>query len=508
VVNRALGRAAACVVVAACLVGGWTSTAPAAKSLKVVAGGGIDPIYCDSNDADGFYGFAIEQSTSGTTTEYTNCSDNEVLEYDWSGQYPGGGAYPIAGITHADALAWDGGRHALWVCADGTRVGTFTPTYPDSAPFVQHFVSAGCATALAYDAVDDTLFTSDGSGVVQHWTAGGTLLASTDITAQLGGSHVRSMTYGGLLFVSTDSGDVYSLTARLRSPKLLGNVGSDVIDLECDDAGPSDVLFVAKSATTPSGYRTSSFTGYGVKDGTCRTGGGNKPDIRPVAELAPTPDTGPAPLTVALDASGSHDPDGTIGSYSFAHGEILPDWDQLGQQTSPIATWTYETPGVFYPGVSVVDDLGLWGAAGAGGRVIVTSSQPCVPGGRPAAAATSLISRLSYRAALFEIDVDTTNPGCSDDTVRSVQFQLPPGASLGEGYTQLDGRPYTTDAHPNAHGVVRFRTPFTSHADGAMSRIRIFLKVDAPGTYVFGGTVTLGDGTKVAIAPRTITATP
>jgi hypothetical protein len=490
------------VVLATCLSAGWASTASAAKKLKVVTSGGIDSIYCTSNDAEGFFGFAIEQDANGSTTEYASCSDNEVVQYDWSGQYPGGGMDPMTGISRVGALAWDGGRHALWACADGNRVGTYTPAFADSIPFEQRFVSAGCETALAYDAVDDSVFTSDGSGVVQHWTAGGTLLSSTDLTAQLGGSHVRAMTFGGSLFVSTDTGDVYRLTAKLRRPTLLGNVGSEVVDLECDDAGPTDVLFVATQHTAPQGSSLSSFTGYGVKDGTCRTGGGNKPDVRPVVELAPTPDTGPAPLTTALDASGSHDPDGAIGGYYFYHGERLPDWLQLGGQSTPIATWTYTTPGVFHPSVGVFDDLGLWGST-AVGTVVVTTGQPCVPGGRPTATFDpSSESFSSGYYGLFELRV--TNPGCEDETVRSVEVKLPPGGVPHDPTWELDQVEWADGLHPDARGLIRVNKPFTSHADGATDRILMDVHVPTAGTYQLTATITLGDGTKVAATPATL----
>jgi PKD repeat protein len=80
----------------------------------------------------------------------------------------------------------------------------------------------------------------------------------------------------------------------------------------------------------------------------------NAPQAAPTANATATPDSGPAPLQVILDGSGSSDSDGTIVSY---------EWD-LGDGTTasgPVVTHTYATPGTYVATLTVTDDDGLTG---------------------------------------------------------------------------------------------------------------------------------------------------
>src|SRR6478735_5759776 len=62
--------------------------------------------------------------------------------------------------------------------------------------------------------------------------------------------------------------------------------------------------------------------GMALVAGACSspTPGGNG-NQSPVAQITATPDAGAAPLDVALSSAGSHDPDGTIASYSWDFGD-------------------------------------------------------------------------------------------------------------------------------------------------------------------------------------------
>jgi hypothetical protein len=78
----------------------------------------------------------------------------------------------------------------------------------------------------------------------------------------------------------------------------------------------------------------------------------------PLASLIASPVSGPAPLTVNFDASGSSDLDSgdTIASYTFSFGDGTPDVTQA----SPLISHTYTHPGnSFFAVLRVTDSRGL-----------------------------------------------------------------------------------------------------------------------------------------------------
>jgi len=91
--------------------------------------------------------------------------------------------------------------------------------------------------------------------------------------------------------------------------------------------------------------------------------------IPPVASMTITPPVGAEPLLVSADASGSHDPDGTIATYRFDFG----DGTVVGPQASPIATHTYAA-GNWTASLIVTDNDGAARAASV--LVAVTASSP------------------------------------------------------------------------------------------------------------------------------------
>lgn len=76
------------------------------------------------------------------------------------------------------------------------------------------------------------------------------------------------------------------------------------------------------------------------------------PKAAPTAAAVATPSTGPAPLAVTLDASGSSDSDGTIVSYSW-------DLGDGGSASGAVVNHTYSTPGTYVATVTVTDNHGL-----------------------------------------------------------------------------------------------------------------------------------------------------
>jgi hypothetical protein len=93
----------------------------------------------------------------------------------------------------------------------------------------------------------------------------------------------------------------------------------------------------------------------------------------PVAALTVSPQSGTAPLAVTADASGSHDPDGSIASYSinFGDGTVA---------STATATHTCSAAGTFTITATVTDNLGA--SSSASQQVSVSAPPPptCTPG--------------------------------------------------------------------------------------------------------------------------------
>ena len=91
----------------------------------------------------------------------------------------------------------------------------------------------------------------------------------------------------------------------------------------------------------------------------------------PVAEIHAEPREGTAPLRVAFDASGSHDPDGALVSYEWAFGDGA---SAQGERVEHV----YEAAGVFTATLAVVDEDG----AEATASVEIRVAEPKPQGGR------------------------------------------------------------------------------------------------------------------------------
>jgi glucose/arabinose dehydrogenase len=81
----------------------------------------------------------------------------------------------------------------------------------------------------------------------------------------------------------------------------------------------------------------------------------------PTAVIAASPTNGPAPLTVSFDGTGSADPEGKPLSYSW---DLNGD-GTFGDATSPTASYTYTTAGVYHPSLRVTDNQGASDTASA-----------------------------------------------------------------------------------------------------------------------------------------------
>lgn len=91
------------------------------------------------------------------------------------------------------------------------------------------------------------------------------------------------------------------------------------------------------------------------------------PNVAPTAAIVGGPATGPAPLVVSFDGSGSADPDGDVVSYNWDFGDGSP------AKLTPGATHVYETPGTYTATLTVTDDGGAIDTATV--QTVVTPNQ-------------------------------------------------------------------------------------------------------------------------------------
>lgn len=172
-----------------------------------------------------------------------------------------------------------------------------------------------------------------------------------------------------------------------------------------DDVGPAVHLGFAPSDDGPALYYTT-YAGDGQVRRIRSTEGGNQP---PVADLVAEPASGPSPLEVTLDATGSADPDGDALTYAF----------DPGDGSAPVATdeatttHTYTAEGPFTASVVVTDARGARSAP---------ATADVAPGSLPPEAAITAPAEGARYAVGDEITLRGTGEDPEDGTL--------PGAAL------------------------------------------------------------------------------
>jgi len=143
-------------------------------------------------------------------------------------------------------------------------------------------------------------------------------------------------------------------------------------------------------------------------------------DAPPAAALTLSPSSGPAPLNVSADASGSRDDDETpIATYAFDFG----DGTVKGPQAAATAEHRYRDPGAYTVKVTVTDTAGL--SATATTQVSVTEVADAPP------AATLTVTPGSGRAPLT-VTADASSSTDTDQTpIASYKFDFGDGSVTG-----------------------------------------------------------------------------
>ncbi len=199
----------------------------------------------------------------------------------------------------------------------------------------------------------------------------------------------------------------------------------------------------------------------------------------PVAALTVNPSSGNAPLNVTADASGSHDPDGSIVSYRFDFG----DGTVVGPQASSQAGHTYAA-GSWTCTVTVTDNGGLTGSASKGVTATGVDHPPVVTAPATASGPENTVITVNVTASdpdgnpITSLTADLTGLPAGNNAV------FTPNASKTAG--TLTWTPKFGDMRATPYNV-------TFTASNAMS-----------GSASTAITVTKGDHPPVVVAPSTV----
>jgi hypothetical protein len=252
-----------------------SGTAPAATgdNLRTITANQNGTDCADANrtgDATGAIGTGI--AFDGTNLLLSCWSDNTVVEVS-----PLDGSqvtiHQISGVSGLGALAWDNTDQQLWACKDppGSVVGTIDLV---TNTFTTKFTSAGCTDGLAYDANDDTIWSSaDAAPSIEHYQLDGTLISSTSLVGEIGNSMNSGIAVGGaMLYLANNGGQqIYEVAKDFSTFNLFASFPRRLEDLECDN-----ITFLpdGKAAIWSNDAYDNILNAWEIPFGVCLFGGG------------------------------------------------------------------------------------------------------------------------------------------------------------------------------------------------------------------------------------------
>src|SRR6266516_1126491 len=170
---------------------------------------------CASVDPEGHHNsVGVGIAFDGTNLLISCYSDNTVTAVS-----PATGAqvaiHSITGASFLGALAWDNGRQLLWACSGFNTIGTIDLA---TNVFTPAFTVNGCFDGVAYDASDDTLWSSpDATNDVTHSSVTGTSLGEFFPALPCGNSGIA--VGGPLLYLATDGcSQIYTSDKAFATP--------------------------------------------------------------------------------------------------------------------------------------------------------------------------------------------------------------------------------------------------------------------------------------------------
>jgi len=203
----------------------------------------------------------------------------------------------------------------------------------------------------------------------------------------------------------------------------------------------------------------------------------------PVVAFAAGPDTGEAPLTVLLDASASHDPNGSIIDYAWDFGD---EATASGASLSWL-THTYTAAGAYAVTLTVTDDDGVTDTATA--TVTVFSTQ------------AGLVARWSFDESGGTTAYDTSPEGGVNDADLLNGAAFVTGGQIGSAVL-LDGSddyvdvPDTTDINLGTHAKRTISLWFHVNDETIATRKQVLYEEGGASRglnlYIFGGSLYFG----------------
>jgi len=206
----------------------------------------------------------------GTNLLISCSSDNSVVAVSpVNGAQAPAGIHFITGASSLGALAWDNGRKLLWACSGVSTIGTIDLS---TNAFTPAFTSAGCFDGLAYDASDDSLWSSpDATSSITHYSIGGSPLGGP-FSPVLGSCGNSGIAVGGpLLYLANDGcSEIYtSDKAFSTSPVLFATFPARLEDMECDN-----LTFAPLGAMWSKDAFDNILNAWEIPAGSCVLGGG------------------------------------------------------------------------------------------------------------------------------------------------------------------------------------------------------------------------------------------
>ena len=156
------------------------------------------------------------------------------------------------------------------------------------------------------------------------------------------------------------------------------------------------------------------------------------PNQPPIADFTAEPACGLSPLPVNFDASASHDPDGSIASYSWAFGD-----GATTIATTPPAMHTYGSAGTYTVTLRVTDNEGLESAP-ASDEIRVIPKPECPENIWAKITVSSTASTITYRAELKNGTGSETWDWYAEDQANTIGSWAKSSDKLSVTYTKPD----------------------------------------------------------------------